>query len=169
MTFPAIRDRSHLLPALGKPGRHSKTRYPQGRSLSASLATPPRHPDSADDRAFDGYDGSERYAMGLETERRPFRPVIKTVIRPGGLLLPQMQTVIQSLLPNSPRTRELCTSAEVLERLSHNQDALRSAIGVQAKWVGNRGASTVVGNVNGALTTSDNNIVVVRQEVAELV
>lgn len=65
--------------------------------------------------------------------------------------------------------KELRTAAEVLERLSHNQDALRAAIGELAKWVGDRGASTVVGNVNGALTTLDDNIDAVRQGIAELV
>ncbi len=65
--------------------------------------------------------------------------------------------------------KELRTAAEVLERLSHNQDALRAAVEELAKWVGERGASTVVGNVNGALTTLDDNIDAVRQGIAELV
>lgn len=49
--------------------------------------------------------------------------------------------------------KELRTVAEVLERLSHNQDALRAAVEELAKWVGDRGASAVVENVNGALAT----------------
>ena len=65
--------------------------------------------------------------------------------------------------------KELRTSAEVLERLSHNQDALRAAIGELAKWLGDRGAATVVDNVNGALATLDNNIDAVRKGIAELV
>ncbi|MNC73290.1 hypothetical protein D3C75_1244620 [compost metagenome] len=65
--------------------------------------------------------------------------------------------------------KELRTAAEVLERLSHNQDALRAAVEELAKWVGDRGASTVVENVNGALTTLDENIDTVRQGIAELV
>lgn len=65
--------------------------------------------------------------------------------------------------------KELRTAAEVLERLSHNQDALRAAVEELAKWVGDRGASTVMGNVNGALTTLDDNINAVRQGIAELV
>ena len=65
--------------------------------------------------------------------------------------------------------KELWTAAEVLERLSHNQDALRAAVEELAKWVGDREASTVVGNVNGALTTLDDNIDAVRQGIAELV
>ncbi|MND66552.1 hypothetical protein D3C81_213160 [compost metagenome] len=65
--------------------------------------------------------------------------------------------------------KELRTAAEVLERLSHNQDALRAAVEELAKWVGDRGASTVAGNVNGALTTLDDNIDAVRQGIAVLV
>ncbi len=45
--------------------------------------------------------------------------------------------------------KELRTAAEVLERLSHNQDALRAAVEELAKWVGDRGAANVVDNVNG--------------------
>lgn len=58
--------------------------------------------------------------------------------------------------------KELRTVSEVLERLSHNQEAL-------AKWVGERGSDAVVGNVNGALATMDDNIEAVRQGIAELV
>jgi len=65
--------------------------------------------------------------------------------------------------------KELRTAAEVLECLSHNQDALRVAVEELAKWVGDRGASSVVGNVNRALTTLDDNIDAVRQGIAELV
>ncbi len=65
--------------------------------------------------------------------------------------------------------KELQTAAEVLERLSHNQDALRAAVEELAKWVSDRGASSVAGNVNGALTTLDDNIDAVRQGIAELV
>jgi len=65
--------------------------------------------------------------------------------------------------------KELRTAAEVLERLSHNQDALRAAVEELAKWVGGLGASSVVGNVNGALSTLDDNIDAVRQGIAELV
>ena len=65
--------------------------------------------------------------------------------------------------------RELRTVAEVLERLSHNQDALRASVEELAKWVGGRGSDTVVGNINGALSTMDDNIDAVRQGIAELV
>lgn len=65
--------------------------------------------------------------------------------------------------------KELRTAAEVLERLSYNQDALRAAVEELAKWVGDRGASNVVGNVSSALATLDDNIDAVRQGIAELV
>lgn len=65
--------------------------------------------------------------------------------------------------------KELRTAAEVLERLSHNQDALRAAVEELAKWVGDRGAITVVGNVNAALATLDDNVDAVRKGIAELV
>jgi len=54
--------------------------------------------------------------------------------------------------------KELRTVAKVLERLSHNQDALRASVEELAKWVGERGSDTLVGNVNGALATMDDNI-----------
>ncbi|GHS83138.1 hypothetical protein PAGU2196_39720 [Pseudomonas sp. PAGU 2196] len=65
--------------------------------------------------------------------------------------------------------KELRTVAEVLERLSHNQDALRASVEELAMWVGERGSDAVVGNVNGALATMDDNIDAVRQGIAELV
>lgn len=65
--------------------------------------------------------------------------------------------------------KELRTVAEMLERLSHNQDALRASVEELAKWVGDRGSNEVVGNVNGALTTMDDNINAVRRGIAELV
>jgi len=65
--------------------------------------------------------------------------------------------------------KELRVAAEILERLSHNQDALRAAVEELAKWVGDRGATSVVGNVNGALATMDDNIDAVRNGIAELV
>ncbi|UVL50507.1 hypothetical protein LOY33_21445 [Pseudomonas sp. B21-036] len=65
--------------------------------------------------------------------------------------------------------RELQIVAEVLERLSHNQDALRASVEELTKWVGERGSDAVVGNVNGALATMDDNIDAVRQGIAELV
>lgn len=40
--------------------------------------------------------------------------------------------------------KELRTAAEVLERLSHNQDALRAAVEELAKWVGDRGARFLI-------------------------
>lgn len=54
--------------------------------------------------------------------------------------------------------KELRIAAEVLERLSHNQDALRAAVEELAKWAGDGGANVVVGNVNGALATLDDNL-----------
>ncbi|MBR7520349.1 hypothetical protein [Pseudomonas juntendi] len=65
--------------------------------------------------------------------------------------------------------KELRTVAEVLERLSHNQEALRASVEELAKWVGERGSNEVVGNVKGALVTMDDNIDAVRQGIAELV
>lgn len=65
--------------------------------------------------------------------------------------------------------KELRTVAEVLERLSHNQEALRASVEELAKWVGERGSDAVVGNVNGALATMDDNTDAVRQGIAELV
>jgi len=61
------------------------------------------------------------------------------------------------------------TAAEVLERLSRNQDALRAVVEELAKWVGDRGARTVVENVNGVLATLDEKIDAMRQGIAELV
>lgn len=58
---------------------------------------------------------------------------------------------------------------EVLERLSPNQEALLASVEELAKWVGERGSDAVVGNVNGALATMDDNIDAVRQGIAELV
>lgn len=65
--------------------------------------------------------------------------------------------------------KELKIVAEVLDRLILNQDALRASVEELAKWVGERGSEAVVGNVNGALTTMDDNIIAVRQRIAELV
>lgn len=65
--------------------------------------------------------------------------------------------------------KELRTTATVLERLSHNQDALRAAVEELAKWVSDRGALEVVENVQGALGALDDNIGVIRQGIAELV
>ncbi|MFV3338608.1 hypothetical protein ACNFB1_15705 [Pseudomonas sp. NY15349] len=65
--------------------------------------------------------------------------------------------------------KELQIVAEVLERLSHNQDALRASVEELAKCVGERGSDTVVGNINGAILTMDDNIDAVRQGIAELV
>ncbi|MFG0766837.1 hypothetical protein ACF8Q9_08180 [Pseudomonas sp. TYF_15] len=65
--------------------------------------------------------------------------------------------------------KELRTVAEVLECLSHNQNALRAVIEELAKWVGDRGAATVVDNVNGALATLGDNIDAVREGIAVLV
>ncbi len=65
--------------------------------------------------------------------------------------------------------KELRTAAEVLERLSHNQDALLAAVEELAKWAGDRRASDVTGNVNGALATLDDNIDAVRTGIAVLV
>lgn len=65
--------------------------------------------------------------------------------------------------------KELRTTAEVLERLAHNQDALRAAVEELAKWVGDRGFSEILGNVSGALATLDENVDAVRQGIDELV
>lgn len=65
--------------------------------------------------------------------------------------------------------KELRTVAEVLERLSHNQDALRASVEELAKWVGERVSGGVVGSVNGALTTLDDNIDTGRKGIADQV
>lgn len=65
--------------------------------------------------------------------------------------------------------KELATIAEVLERISHNQDALRASVEELAKWVGERGSTSVVGNVSGALATLDENSESIRKGIAELV
>ena len=65
--------------------------------------------------------------------------------------------------------KELRTVAEVLERLSHNQDALRAAVEELAKWAGERGGEEVVGNVRGALETMDDNVYAVRMGIATIV
>ncbi|UVL58839.1 hypothetical protein LOY22_12955 [Pseudomonas sp. B21-035] len=65
--------------------------------------------------------------------------------------------------------KSLRTAAEVLDRLSHNQGALRAAVEELAQWVGDRGATSVFDNVHGALATLDDNIEVVRHGIAELV
>ncbi len=65
--------------------------------------------------------------------------------------------------------KEPRTAAEVLESLSHNQDALRATVEELTKWVGDQGAATVVGNVNGALAILDDNVDAVRNGIAELV
>lgn len=65
--------------------------------------------------------------------------------------------------------KELQAAAVVLERLHHNQDALRAAIEELSKWIGDRGALDVVGNVKGALATLDDNTDAIRESIAELV
>lgn len=65
--------------------------------------------------------------------------------------------------------KELRTAAAVFERIHHNQEALRAALEELTKWVGERGAGDVVGNVQGALTTLDDNVEAVREGIAELV
>lgn len=65
--------------------------------------------------------------------------------------------------------KEFRTAAAVLERLSHNQEALRAAVEELAKWVGDRGAVDVVGNVQGALMALDDNMDAIRTGIADLV
>ena len=65
--------------------------------------------------------------------------------------------------------KELRTAAAVLERLHHNQDALRAAVEELTKWIEDRGAVDVVGNVKGSLTTLDDNADAIREGIAELV
>lgn len=64
---------------------------------------------------------------------------------------------------------ELRTAAAVLERLHHNQDALRAAVEELSKWIEDRGALDVVGNVKGSLMTLDDNADAIREGIAELV
>ncbi|MFR0675517.1 hypothetical protein ACLUUI_16085 [Enterobacterales bacterium AW_CKDN230030176-1A_HGKHYDSX7] len=65
--------------------------------------------------------------------------------------------------------KELRTAAAVLERLHHNQDALRAAIEELSKWIEDRGAVDVAGNVKCALATLDDNTDAIREGIAELV
>lgn len=52
----------------------------------------------------------------------------------------------------------LCVMHRRAKRLSHNQDASRAAVKELTKWVGDRGANSVVGNVNGALVILDDTL-----------
>lgn len=65
--------------------------------------------------------------------------------------------------------KELRTAAAVLERLHHNQDALRAAVEELSKWIEDRGAVDVAGNVKGSLMTLDDNADAIREGIAELV
>jgi len=65
--------------------------------------------------------------------------------------------------------KELRTAAAVLERLHHNQDALRAAIEELSRWIEDRDAVDVVGNVKCALATLDDNMDAIREGIAELV
>lgn len=65
--------------------------------------------------------------------------------------------------------KELRTAAAVLERLHHNQDALRAAVEELSKWIEDRDALDVVENVKGSLMTLDDNADAIREGIAELV
>lgn len=65
--------------------------------------------------------------------------------------------------------KDLQASAGVTEHRSQNLEALRAAVAKLAKWFGDRGAATVVNNINGALITSDENVYAVRSGSVELI
>lgn len=72
-----------------------------------------------------------------------------------------MSTLAASQPPIACRFKELHTAAEALERLSHNQDALRAAGEELANGLVIEELA-LLGNVNSTLMTLDDNIDAVR-------
>ncbi|GLH47067.1 hypothetical protein [Pseudomonas lactis] len=58
--------------------------------------------------------------------------------------------------------------ASLFDRLNQNQLALGAAVEELSKWVEQRGSADIANNVRGALETLDENLVFIRQGIAEL-
>ena len=58
--------------------------------------------------------------------------------------------------------------ASLFDRLNQNQLALGAAVEELSNWVEQRGSADVANNVRGALETLDENLVFIRQGIAEL-
>ncbi|NVZ81566.1 hypothetical protein HX836_07145 [Pseudomonas yamanorum] len=58
--------------------------------------------------------------------------------------------------------------ASLFDRINQNQLALGAAVEELSKWVEQRGAAEIANNVRGALETLDENLVFIRQGIAEL-
>lgn len=58
--------------------------------------------------------------------------------------------------------------ASLFDHLSQNQLALGAAVEELSNWVERRGSADIANNVRGALETLDENLVFIRQGIAEL-
>jgi hypothetical protein len=58
--------------------------------------------------------------------------------------------------------------ASLFDRLNQNQLALGAAVEELSKWVEQRGSVEIANNVRGALETLDENLLFIRQGIAEL-
>lgn len=58
--------------------------------------------------------------------------------------------------------------ASLFDRLNQNQLALGAAVEELSNWVERRGSAEIAKNVRGALETLDENMVFIRQGIAEL-
>ncbi len=58
--------------------------------------------------------------------------------------------------------------ASLFDRLNQNQLALGAAVEERSNWVEQRGSADIANNVRGALETLDENLVFIRQGIAEL-
>ncbi|QJI35600.1 hypothetical protein [Pseudomonas sp. ADAK13] len=58
--------------------------------------------------------------------------------------------------------------ASLFDRINQNQLALGAAVEELSKWVEQRGSAEIANNVRGALETLDENLVFIRQGIAEL-
>lgn len=58
--------------------------------------------------------------------------------------------------------------ASLFDRLNQNQLALGAAVEELSNWVEQRGSADIANNVRGALETLDENLVFIRQGIAEL-
>ena len=58
--------------------------------------------------------------------------------------------------------------ASLVDRLNQNQFALGAAVEELSNWVEQRGSADIANNVRGALETLDENLMFIRQGIAEL-
>lgn len=58
--------------------------------------------------------------------------------------------------------------ASLFDRLNQNQLALGAAVEELSNWVEQRGSADIANNVRGALDTLDENLVFIREGIAEL-